>query len=41
MKVLSAYDNPLPVLKRIKNYIYNPAHLLGAGNFSKVYSGRN
>lgn len=43
MKVvpLVPLENPLVATKRIKNYIYHPSQLLGAGNFSKVYSGRN
>lgn len=40
MKVILPQEG-LPPLRRIKNYTYNPSHMLGAGNFSKVYSGRN
>jgi serine/threonine protein kinase len=41
MKVFSSFDPQTPPFKRIKNYVYNPSNLLGAGNFSKVYSGRH
>ena len=40
MKVIQTHELQ-PPLRRLQNYSYNPSHMMGAGNFSKVYSGRN
>lgn len=41
MKVISTCEENGQLFKKIGNYIYNLADLLGSGNFSKVYSGKN
>lgn len=30
-----------PIFKKIDNYVFNFDEMLGQGNFSKVYRGRN